>query len=110
MEQAIYTYRPNPLYDRSFLIFRAGEPVGDYTVLDELEEKSIAEKKIMNLVSRMNGNTDLIPLGDLTKSRLLFHRKPKVTQDDPTEVVFYTYNGKGVSKENAILTIQGDIQ
>jgi hypothetical protein len=105
-----YTYRHNPLYERSFLIFKADSPVGDYTILDEAEDRSLAEKKMMNLIRRLNGERDLLPLGEFTKSRLLFHCKPKMDQSDPTEVVFYTYDGKGVSKENAILTIQGDIQ
>ena len=110
MNTATYTYRQNPLYDRSFLIFRADAPVGDYTVLDQDEDRGLAEKKMINLISRLNGSHDLIPLGEMTKSRLLFHRKPKINADDPTEIVFYTYDGKGVSKENALLTIEGDMQ
>ena len=110
MNSNIYTYRQNPLYERSFLIFKADAPVGDYTILDEEEDRTLAEKKMMNLIRRMNGSSDLIPLGEITKSRLLFHRKPKQYPHDRTEVVFYTYNGKGVSKENAILTIEGDLQ
>lgn len=110
MNSNIYTYRQNPLYERSFLIFKADAPVGDYTILDEEEDRTLAEKKMMNLIRRMNGSSDLIPLGEITKSRLLFHRKPKLDPHDRTEVVFYTYNGKGVSKENAILTIEGELQ
>lgn len=110
MATGTYTYRQNPLYERSFLIFKEEAPVGDYTILDETEDRSLAEKKIMNLISRMNGSNDLIPLGEITKARLLFHRKPKIHQDDPTEVVFYTYDGKGVSRENAILTIHEAVQ
>ncbi len=110
MATGIYTYRQNPLYERSFLIFKEDAPVGDYTVLDENEDRILAEKKVMNLISRMNGSHDLIPLGEITKTRLLFHRKPKIQDTDPTEVVFYTYDGKGVSRENAILPIEGDMQ
>ena len=110
MAMGIYTYRQNPLYERSFLIFKENAPVGDYTILDEYEDRSLSEKKVMNLISRMNGSHDLIPLGEATKTRLLFHRKPKLHPGDPSEVVFYSYDGKGVSRENAILTIEGEIQ
>lgn len=49
-----------------------------------------------------------MPLGEETKSRLLFYRKPKAEDATRTEVVFYAYNGDGVSKENALLTIEGE--
>lgn len=106
-----FTYRPNPLLGRSFLICRkerSGDvtPVGDYTVLDEAEDLSLSERKVMNLVMRMNGEKDLIPLGEQTRSRLLFHVKPKPDHDPRTEIVFYTQSGRGVSKENAILTVE----
>jgi hypothetical protein len=111
--KGLFTYRPNPVHHKSWLIFKKSDagslnPVGDYTVLDPSEPLDISEKKIMNLVTLLNGNKELIPLGDQTKSRLLFHRKPKKEQDAKTEVIFYTQSGQGVSKENAILTIEGE--
>lgn len=107
----IYVYRQHPLLDRAFLICiknRSGEisPVGDYTLLDHSEAPELTEKKVMNLVSRLNGEKELVQLGELTKSRLLFHMKPKADDDPKQEIVFYTYTGKGVSKENAILTLE----
>lgn len=110
--QGHFTYRPNPLLARSFLICRRDangdvSPVGDYTILDEAEDVSLAEKRVMNVVMRLNGETNLIPLGEQTKARMLFHCKPKVEDDPRTEVVFYTYTGEGVSRENAILTLEG---
>lgn len=109
-----FTYRPNPVLGRSFVIFeKSGDgslnPVGDYTVLDADENRELSEKKVMNLVALLNGNEDLMPLGPETKSRALFHRKPKQDPNDRTEVLFYTYNGEGVSKENALLTFEGDL-
>lgn len=110
--QPVYTFQPNPLLDRSYLLFRRdrnGEsaPVGDYIVLDRHEDPSISEKKIMNIVMKLNGENELVQIGHLTGSRLMFHCK-KMAGDDPRQqIVFYTYTGQGVSKENAILTLEG---
>ena len=108
-----FTYRPNPVLAGSYLICKkedngALQPVGDYTLLDRSEDLSLTEKKVINLITLMNGGTDLVPLGEQTKSRLFFHRKPKLEGDAKTEVVFYAYTGEGVSKENAILTMEGE--
>ena len=107
-----FTYRPSPVSARSFLICRKDmngdvSPVGDYTVLDAEEDLTLSEKKVMNLVMRLNGETNLIPLGEQTKSRLLFHCKPKADDDPRSSVVFFTYTGDGVSRENAVLTMEG---
>jgi hypothetical protein len=112
-QKGFFTYRPSPVLGGSFLILRrenAGDfvPVGDYTVLDREEPSGLSEKKVMNLVSQLNGRADLIHLGDQTKSRMLFHIKPRVLEDQKAQVVFYTYDGKGVSRENAILTLEGE--
>ncbi len=111
----VFTYRPNPILNRSYLLFRkdgSGEtPVGDYTVLDLSESAHVSELKVMNLVTQLNGRDDVAPVGEHTKSRLLFHVKPKIDETDPrTEVIFYTYTGKGSSRENAILTFEGVVQ
>lgn len=112
-DKSVFTYRPNPVLSGSFLICRKENdgslhPVGDYTLLDRSEEPELTEKKVMNLVTLLNGREGLVPLGSDTKSRLYFHRKPKLEDDARTEVVFYAYTGKGVSRENAILTIEGE--
>ena len=114
-QDTVFTYRPNPILNRSYLLFRKDgaveTPVGDYTVLDLSESQHISEIKVMNLVTQLNGRDDVVPLGEHTKSRLLFHVKPKADETDPrTEVIFYTYNGKGPSRENAILTFEGVVQ
>jgi hypothetical protein len=110
--QTYFTYRPNPLLARSFLICRKERsgnvvPVGDYTVLDAHEDFSLSEKKVINLVMRLNGESNLVALGGQTRSRMLFHIKPRPEDDPRTEIVFYTQSGHGVSKENAILTMEG---
>lgn len=111
--KAAFTYRPNPVLSGSYLICKkedngALQPVGDYTLLDRNEDLSLTEKKVINLITLLNGGSELVPLGDQTKSRLLFHRKPKQEGDLRTEVVFYAHTGQGVSKENAIFTFEGE--
>lgn len=110
--QGNFTYRPNPFLERSFLICRkerSGDvvPVGDYTVLDRNEDFHLSERKVINLVMRLNGEKNLVALGEQTRSRMLFHVKPKPEDDPRTEIVFYTQSGQGVSRENAILTMEG---
>ncbi|HAJ90829.1 MAG TPA: hypothetical protein DCM27_07465 [Rhodospirillaceae bacterium] len=110
--QANFTYRPNPLLARSFLICRKEQngdvtPVGDYTVLDKNEDFHLSERKVINLVMRLNGEKNLVSLGEQTRSRLLFHIKPRPEHDPRTEIVFFTQTGHGVSTENAILTMEG---
>lgn len=111
-KQGIFVYRPHPYLARAFLICRKDRdggmsPVGDYTVLDEAEDLRLSEKKLINLVGQLNGEEPMLSLGEETRSRLLFHCKPRAEGDPRQEVVFYTYNGTGVSKENAILTLEG---
>ncbi len=111
-QSEIYTYGPNPLLARSYLLFRKdhnGEnaPIGDYTILDEQEDMALAEKKLMNIVMQLNGEEELLQLGNQTRSRLLFHCKPKEADDPKQTIVFFSYTGQGVSKENAILTLEG---
>lgn len=80
----------------------------DYTVLDKSEDIHLSERKVMNLVMRLNGATELVELGEQrTRSRMLFHVKPRPDGDPHTEIVFYTQSGQGVSRENAILTMEG---
>lgn len=110
--QGNFTYRPNPLLAQSFLICRKeqnGEvtPVGDYTVLDKNEDANLSERKVINLIMRLNGEKNLVALGEQTRSRMLFHVKPRPEHDPRTEIVFYTQTGQGVSRENAILTMEG---
>lgn len=105
-----FIYRQSPVLSRSWMIYRKDgrgdlTPVGDYTVLDREEREDVSEKKIINLVSLLNDSDDMILLGGQTNSRLLFHRKPKIDPQDPDQVIFYTYGGEGVSRENAILTL-----
>lgn len=84
-------------------------PVGDYTVLDRDELPDLSEKKLINLIALLNGGDELLALGQRTQSRLLFHRKPKTDTQDAEQVIFYSYCGDGVSRENAILTLESGV-
>lgn len=111
-EKPTFIYKPNPLVPHSYQIFafredkKAYEPAGEYTVIDNTEGPEITEKKLVNLISILNGKKNLINFKKLTKSRILFNILPETLESDHQKVVFRTYDGKGVSKENAVLTIE----
>lgn len=111
-EKAEFIYKPNELVPRSFRIFQYKqdkedyEPVGEYTLLDIGENPEITEKKMVNLISIMNGKKRLVDLSNLTKTRILYNMIPVTPETDRQKVIFRTYDGKGVSTENAVLTIE----
>ena len=106
-----FSYRQNPIHERSFMILEhAGdkgyEPVGDYTVLDLHEEHLLSEKKIMNLVALLNGESELIDLSkDTEGTRLYYQEVPEKEENDQAKVIFYRQDGEGISKENALFLI-----
>lgn len=108
-----YAYRKSPVHPRGFQILKlAGMddpvPVGDYTVLDAREETSLSEKKVMNLVSLLNGRKHLMELGHETNCRVLYHIVAERDEDDRQRVLFYTLGHEGVSVENALLRLERD--
>lgn len=111
-EKPQFMYKRNPLVENAFQIFMFREdkgdyePVGDYTVIDLDEDTDLSEKKIMNIISLLNGKEDLMELGNLTKTRVLFTIVPKKAEDDPTKIIFRNHDGMGTSEENAVLTIE----
>jgi hypothetical protein len=111
-EKPQFMYKPNPLVPNSWQIFEfkdeksSYEPVGEYTLIETNEPIDITEKKLINLTRILNGKQDLIMLGKLTGKRILFNIVPKTSETDPTKVIFRDQDGKGVSKENAVLTIE----
>jgi hypothetical protein len=112
-EKPQFIYKRNPLVERAFHIFqfkdekKEYEPVGEYTVLDPREVSDLTEKKMINLVALLNGKKDLVNLGNLTKTRLLYNIVPKTPgSDDKTKVIFRTYDTEGVSVENAVLVLE----
>ena len=109
-----YSYTPSPVQERAFLILRRENieqepvPVGDYMVLDTQEDLSLSEKKVMNLVSSLNGKETLVPLGEGTSSRTLFHLVTDRDEEDKAKIIFYQLEEEGVSKENALFRIEND--
>ena len=108
-----YTYRRSPVTARAFQILKFHKglsadpvPVGDYTVLDKEEDPFLSEKKVMNVVSALNGRKHLIQLGEETKSRQLFQVLSDGSNGAPYKVMFFTYDGTQVSQENALLTME----
>jgi len=111
----LYTYRRHPMHDNSYVILKQQledgpyEPVGDYTVLDSDEDNSLSEKKVMNLVALMNDEKNIIDLKTETKTRLLYH---KASTDEPnrTRIIFYALGEKGISTENAVLSLEEGLE
>ena len=111
-EKPKFIYKPNPLVARAYQIFEfkdgknAYVPIGDYTVLDTTEEPEITDKRLFNIVGIMNEKKNLIDFKNLTAKRILFNIIPSTPESKQDKVIFRTYDGKGVSKENAVLTIE----
>ena len=110
-EQRAFRYERNPVAERGFLILRRNtqarfDPVGDYLVVDDEEDLALSEKKVMNLVALLNKDDSYVmDLGDLTGTQSRFHIKPEKTERGQTQMVFYALGAQGVSKENAVLSI-----
>lgn len=99
----LFSYRANPVHERGFQILKRNEPVGEYLILDKKEGRALSEKKIINLISLLNGKDVLtVPQEDL-EGRLLYSSLP--SEDHRNKIMFYKYTGKGVSVENALLMI-----
>lgn len=109
-----YGYQRSPVNERAFLILKKIEaakeaiPVGDYTVLDKEEDIALAEKKVLNLIGLLNGRKNLMHLGHETKSRILYNIVNEGSKEEKAKVIFYHLGKEGVSKENALFTIERD--
>ncbi|MDH5721752.1 MAG: hypothetical protein OEY94_00305 [Alphaproteobacteria bacterium] len=111
-EQPRFSYKPNPMVERAYQFFEYKdyktelEHVGDYVLINKDEDREVTEKKVMNLVTLMNGKKDLIDLSNLTKIRVLFTIVPEAQAGEYKKVIFKDYDGSGVSKDNAVFTIR----
>lgn len=109
-----YGFQRSPVNERAFLIVKKQEeakeaiPVGDYTVLDKEEDIALAEKKVTNLVSLLNGRKRLMELGHETNSRILYNVVSEKDDEDKMKVMFYELGQQGVSKENALFRLESD--
>lgn len=107
---ARYGYMPSPVHPRAFQILKYNEssprPVGDYTVLDTKEDPGLSEKKVMNIVSLLNGRKHLMELGHETGTRILYQIVSECDDDGKSRVLFYQLGKGGVSIENALFRME----
>jgi len=108
-----YGYIPSPVHPRAFQILKYPDtasadprPVGDYTVLDSSEDRNLSEKKVMNLVSLLNGRKNLMQLGHETGTRTLYNVVTERDDDGKSRVLFYQLGKEGNSVENALFRME----
>lgn len=109
-----YTYRRSPVHERGFMILKYPPEgisddaiaVGDYTVLDPSEDPVLSEKKVINIVSLLNGRKNLVQLGHETNSRVLYHRVTDNDDEGKEQIIFYKLGQEGVSVENALFRME----
>ncbi len=107
-----FIYKHDALVPHTFQICRFAEerdtyePVGHYILLDHTEDFLLTEKKVINIISLLNGRQKLMDLGNLTKTRVLFSIVPKSSEEDPTKIIFRNHDGDGPSRENAMLVLE----
>lgn len=110
-EKPWFTFKANPLVKHAWHIMEYKpekndyEPVGEYVLIDLSETIDITEKRLMNLVGILNRKKNLIDFKSLTNTRVLFTMVQDTLDSKTHKIVYRTYDGKGVSKENAVLTI-----
>jgi hypothetical protein len=111
-EKPWFTYKQNPLVPHSWQIFEFRpqkdeyEPVGEYILIDTTEPIDITDKKLMNVMAVLNRKSSWVDFKNLTDKRVLFNIVEESPESDTMKVVFRAYDGSGVSKENAVLTIE----
>ncbi|MGH1374744.1 MAG: hypothetical protein ACRBCK_00230 [Alphaproteobacteria bacterium] len=111
-ERPRFIQKANSLVDRAYQIFEYDleksnyEHVGDYVLIDTDESREVTDKKVMNLITLINGKTDLVDISNLTKSRVMYTLVPEAQAGDQTKIIFKDYDGSGVSKDNAVFTIR----
>lgn len=111
-ERTRFVHKPNPLVERSYQIFEydytksAYEHCGDYVLLNKEESREVTDKKVINVMSMINGKSDMIDISNLTKNRVLYTLVPEAQAGDQTKIIFKDYDGSGVSKDNAVFTIR----
>ena len=107
-----FIYKRNPLVEKAFQIFQINKTeeydlVGEYVLVDESEDLDLTEKNVMNLITVLNGRQNLIDLSNLTTNRLLYNIVEENAGDgSEVKIMLRTHDGKGVSKENALITIK----
>ena len=111
-EKSRFIYKPNPLDTNGYQILehKCGQadytPIGRYIKLDSNEDSDITEAKMVNIIALMNGKGIQVDLSSRLDTRLLYQVLPRKADDDPTKIMFRTYDGSGVSIENALLEVE----
>ncbi len=111
-ERPRFIHRANPIVDRAYQIFEYDfkkgdyDHVGDYILINKKEDPEVTEKKLINLMTLLNGKDDLIDISNLTSTRVLFTLVPEAQAGGQTKIILKDYDGSGVSKDNAIFTIR----
>ncbi len=111
-ERTRFVHKPNPLVERAYQVFEYNmetssyDHVGDYVLINKEEKREVTEKKVINLMTILNGKDDLIDISNLTNTRLLYTIVPEAQAGDQTKMIFKDYDGSGVSKDNAVFTIR----
>lgn len=113
-EKTEFIYRQSQVDKNTYLILQyqadkgAYEPVGDYVLLDTDEDPELTEKKVMNLITLINGKGKgkLLDLRNLTDGRTLFYPIPDSPDAKEHKLVFRKHDDAGVSTENAVITIK----
>lgn len=109
-----FSYQRSPHHDSSFMILKhthdnGYQPVGDYTALDLKENAFFSEKKVMNIVSLLNKNDDILDLSEESDGTQLFYYEAPHNDETKRKIIFYTQNGTGVSQENALFLINKEV-
>ena len=106
---ATFLYRPHEILPDAFEIMcktgTAMQTIGEYVVLDKAEDRSLSEKKIINLIALMNGRSEMIDVA-AENQRLYFHVIPRAEDSPRQQIVFRARGLEGVTQENALLTIE----
>ncbi len=111
-ERTRFIHKTNPIVDRAYQIFEYDftkgdyEHAGDYALLKKDEPREITDKKLINLMTLLNGGDNLIDLSNLTKTRVLFTLVPEAQSGEQTKIILKDYDGSGVSTDNAVFTIK----
>lgn len=108
----LFWYRQSPVSERSFQILQLHEqqgymPVGDYTILDRSESVELAEKKLQNIISLMNGRERVVDLSEACAgTRTLYQLCPRSEDSEKQRIILRTFDGQHVSRETALLQIE----
>jgi hypothetical protein len=106
-----FIHKPDPQNPNAYQILhfkedkRIYEIAGSYVKVDHSEEAEVTDKRIFNLMAVLNEKKRTFDFKSLTNSRTLFTLVPIKPEDHDVKVIFRTYDGDGVSKENAILSL-----